>query len=81
MQGKHYGKVQDLCHLTGRYRVAAQNTCIINAKQLNFFPLIILYLTEYYSHVFFMDLVARKSTKEQFVVIPKTNESFKSSRY
>ena len=80
MKGKYSGKIKDHCHLTGRYRVAAQNTCIINAKQLNFIPLVLPYLTVYDTHVFCKDLVARKNTKDQLGVIPKTNESFKSNR-
>ena len=81
MIGKVYGKVRDHCHLTGRYRVAAQNASNINARQLNFIAIIVLNLSGQERQLFFKEAVAKKIPKVEIRVIPKVDEIFLSIRY
>ena len=48
-------KVRDHCHLTGKYRGPAHNTCNINVtqKQSNFIPFIFHNFSNYDCHLFF----------------------------
>ena len=52
-------KVRYHCHLTGKYRSPAHNTCNINVtqKQTNFVPFIIHYFSNYGSYMFFKKIV------------------------
>ena len=76
-------KVRDHCHLTGRYRGPAHNTCNINVtqKQSNFIPFIFHNFSNYDCHMFFKKLVDKKNDKVKFDIIPKTNEEYISVTY
>ena len=52
-------KVRDHCHLTGKYRGPARNTCNINVKQKdsNFIPFAFHNFSKYDCHIFFKRLV------------------------
>ena len=58
-------KVRDHCHLTGKYRGPAHNTCNINVtqKQSNFIPFIFHNFSNYDCHMFFKKLVDKKMIK------------------
>ena len=75
-------KVRDHCHLTGKYRGPAHNTCNLNVKQTdnNFIPFAFHNLS-YDSHMFFKRLVDLKKDKVKFKIIPKTNEEYISISY
>ena len=55
-------KVRDHCHLTGKYRGPAHNTCNINVKQTdsNFIPFALHNFSNYDCHMFFKRLVDLK---------------------
>ena len=76
-------KVRDHCHLTGKYRGPAHNTCNINVtqKQSNFIPFIFHNFSNYDCHMFFKKLVDKKKDKVDFDIIPKTNEIYISVTY
>ena len=76
-------KVRDHCHLTGKYRGPAHNTCNINVtqKQTNFIPFIFHNFSNYDCHMFFKKLVDKKKDKVDFEIIPKTNEEYISITY
>ena len=76
-------KVRDHCHLTGKYRGPAHNTCNINVtqKQSNFIPFIFHNFSNYDCHMFFKKLVNMKNNKVKFDIIPKTNEEYISVTY
>ena len=76
-------KVRDHCHLTGKYRGPAHNTCNINVtqKQSNFIPFIFHIFSNYDCHMFFKKLVDKKKDKVDFDIIPKTNEEYISVTY
>ena len=76
-------KVRDHCHLTGKYRGPAHNTCNINVtqKQSNFIPFIFHNFSNYDCHMFFKKLVDKKNDKVKFDIIPKTNEEYISVTY
>ena len=76
-------KVRDHCHLTGKYRGTAQNTCNINVKQekSNFIPFAFHNFSIYDCHMFFRRLVDLKNDKVKFKNIPKTNEDYISMNY
>ena len=76
-------KVRDHCHLTGRYRGPAHNTCNINVtqKQSNFIPFIFHNFSNYDCHMFFKKLVDKKKDKVDFEIVPKTNEEYISVTY
>ena len=65
-------KVRDHCHLTGKYRGPAHNTCNINVKQKksNFIPFAFHNLSNYDRHMFF------KKVEVKFKIIPITNEEY-----
>ena len=77
------GEVRDHCHLTGKYRGPAHNTCNINVKQKdsNFIPFAFHNFSIYDCHMFFKKLVDLKKDKVKFEIIPKTNEEYISVRY
>ena len=76
-------KVRDHCHLTGKYRGPAHNTCNINVsqQQINFIPFIFHNFSKYDCHMFFKKLVDMKNDKVKFDIIPKTNEEYISVTY
>ena len=76
-------KVRDHCHLTGKYRGPAHNTCNINVtqKQSNFIPFIFHNFSNYDCHMFFKKLVDKKKDQVDFEIIPKTNEEYISVTY
>ena len=76
-------KVRDHCHLTGKYRSPAHNTCNKNAKQKdsNFVPIAFLNFGNYDCHMFFKKLVDLKKDKVKLKTIPKTNEEYISVSY
>ena len=49
-------KVRDHCHLTGKYRGAAHNSCNLKYKVPNFIPIILHNLAGYDSHLFIKKL-------------------------
>ena len=67
-------KVRDHCHLTGKYRGPAHNTCNINVKQKdsNFIPFAFHNSSNYDCHMIFKSLVYLKKDKVKFKIIPKT---------
>ena len=69
-------KVRDHCHLTGKYRGPAHNTCNINVKQKDskFIPFAFHNFSNYDCHMFFKRLVDLEKDKIKFKIIPKTNE-------
>ena len=73
----------DQCHLTGKYRGQAHNTCNNNEtqKQSNFIPFIFHNFSNYDCHMFFKELVDKKSDKVKFDIIPKTYEQYISVKY
>ena len=76
-------KVIDHCHLTGKYRGPAHNTCNFNVtqKQSIFIPFIFHNFSNYDCHMFFKKLVDKKNDKVKFDIIPKTNENNISVTY
>ena len=76
-------KVRDHCHLTGKYRGPAHNTCNINVKQKdsNFIPFAFHNFSNYDCHMFFKRLVDLKKDKVEFKIIPKTNEEYILVKY
>ena len=75
--------VRDHCHLTGKYRGPAHNTCNINVKQKdsNFIPSAFHNFSNYDCHMFFKRLVDLKKNKVELRIIPKTNEEDISVTY
>ena len=69
-------KVRDRCHLTGKCRGPAHNTCNINVKQKDssFIPFAIHSFSKYDCHTFFKRLFNLKKGNVKFEIIPKTNE-------
>ena len=76
-------KVRDHCHLTGKYRGPAHNTCNINVKQKdsNFIPFAFHNFNNYDCHMFFKRLVDLKKDKVKYKIIPKTNEEYVAVKY
>ena len=76
-------KVRDHCHLTGKNRGPAHNTCNINVKQKdsNFIPFAFHNFSNYDCHMFFKRLVDLKKDKVKFKIIPKTNEKYIAVKY
>ena len=76
-------KVRDHCHLTGKCRGPAHNTCNINVKQKdsNFITIGLHNFSNYDCHMFFKTLVDRKKDNVKFEIIPKTDEKYISVKY
>ena len=70
-------KVRDHCHLTGKYRGPAQNSCNINGtqKQGNFIPFVFHNFSNYDCPLFFKKLVDKKNDKVKFDIIPKKTKN------
>ena len=63
-------RVQDHCHLTGKYRGAAHSKCNLKTKTLTFVPVLFLHLEGYDSHLFV------KSLGGKINCIPKTDKKY-----
>ena len=76
-------KVRDHCHLTGKYRGPAHNTCNKNVKQKDsiFITLAFHNFSNYDCHMFFKKLVDLKNDEVKSDIIPKTNASYLSVTY
>ena len=76
-------KVKDHCHLTGKYRGPAHNTCNINVTQhqSKIIPFIFHNFSNYDCHMFFKKLIDKNNEKAKFDVIPKTTEEYISVTY
>ena len=75
--GNVYGKVRkDLCHLTGKNRGAAHNTCGNKAKQTKFVPVFILNLSGYDVQLFFKEIVKNENQRAKFASITNLSEIF-----
>ena len=76
-------KVRDHCHLTGKYRVLAHNTCNINVtqQQSNFIPFVFHNFSNYDCHLILEKLIEKKNDKVEFDIITKTNEEYISVTY
>ena len=80
---KRPDKVRDHCHLTGKYRRPAHNTCNMNVEQKdsNFIPFAFHNFSKYDCHMFFKRLVDLKKDRVKLKIIPKTNEEYTSVTY
>ena len=78
-----FDKVREHCHLTGKYRGPAHNTCNINVKQKdnNSIPFAFHTFSNYDCHMFFKKFVNLKNDKVEFKIIPKTNEEYIVVKY
>ena len=67
-------KVRDPCHLTGKYRGPAHNTCNIKVKlkDSNFIPIAFHNFSNYDCHMFFKKLVDLEKDNVNYKIIPKT---------
>ncbi|XP_050516477.1 uncharacterized protein LOC126891343 [Diabrotica virgifera virgifera] len=72
-------RVRDHCHLSGRYRGAAHNSCNLNFKVPNFIPIFFHNLTNYDCHMFIKELItngeyvsAIAQTKEKYITFSKS---------
>ena len=76
-------KVGDHCHLTGKYRGPAHNTCNKNVKQIdsNFIPFAFHNFSIYDCHMFFNRLVDLKNDNVKCKNFPKTYEEYISVNY
>ena len=66
-------KVQDHCHLTGKYRGPAHNKCNLAFKYSKHIPAFFHNLEGYDSHLLMQDL--GKYKEKSFPVLPKTQKS------
>lgn len=66
-------KVRDHCHLTGKFRGAAHNSCNLKYKIIKFFPVIFHNLAGYDSHLFIKNLGI---TKGKINCIPNNEEKY-----
>ena len=71
------------CHLTGKYRGPAHNTCKKKVKQKvsNFIPFTFHNFSNYDCHMFFKKLVDLKNDEVKMKSFPKTNEEYKAVTY
>ena len=77
-------KVRDHCHLTGKYRGPAHNTCNKNVTQdqSNFIPFLLDNFSSYHCHLFFfLKLADKRNDKVKFKITPKKDEEFISVGY
>ena len=76
-------KVRDHCHLSGKYRGPAHNTCNINVKQKDstFLPFAFHNFSNYDCHMFFKRLVDMKKDEVKFKIIPETNKEYIAVKY
>ena len=76
-------KVRDHCHLTGKYRGPAHNTCNINVKQKdsNFIPFAFHKFSTYDCNMFLKGLFDLKKGTVKFKITPRTNEEYIAVKY
>ena len=76
-------KARNHCHLTGKFRGPAQNTCNINVrlKQSNLITIIFHTFSNYDPQMFFKRLIELKNDEENFDFFRKTNEDYISVTY
>jgi len=67
-------RVRDHCHLSGKFRGAAHNSCNINYKVPKFFPVVLHNLSGYDCHLFIKVLAG--NNRENINCIPKTEEKY-----
>ena len=67
-------RVRDHCHLTGKYRGAAHNSCNLSYKVPKFFPVLLHNLSGYDSHLFIKKL--RGDNNEKINCIPCNEERY-----
>src|SRR5688572_7080243 len=67
-------RVRDHCHLTGKYRGAAHNSCNLSYKVPKFFPVLLHNLSGYDSHLFIRKL--RGDNNEKINCIPCNEEKY-----
>ena len=69
-------KLRVHCHLPGKYRGPALQSCNINVtqKQSNFIPFVTHNFSIYDCHLFFKKLLDKKKDKLKFDFVPETNE-------
>src|SRR5688572_3333701 len=67
-------RVRDHCHLTGKYRGAAHNSCNLSYKVPKFFPVLLHNLSGYDSHLFIKKL--RGADNEKINCIPCNEERY-----
>lgn len=67
-------RIHDHCHLTGKYRGAAHNSCNLNYQIAHFIPIVFHNLSGYDSHFLIIDLV--KQFEGQVSVIPINKEKY-----
>lgn len=66
-------KVRDHCHLTGKYRGAAHNSCNLRCTKSLILPVIFHNLQEYDLHLFIKQL---SKVKGELTSIPSTQEKY-----
>ena len=76
-------KVRDQCHLTGKNRGSAHQSCkfIVRQKQTKFNPFIFQCFSNYDCHLILKELIDRKNAEVKFHIIPETNEEINSLAY
>ena len=67
-------RVRDHCHITGKFRGAAHNSCNINYKIPKFFPVFFHNLSNYDGHLLIKKL--RGSNNEKISCIPNNEEKY-----
>src|SRR5688572_24293129 len=67
-------RVRDHCHLTGKYRGAAHNSCNLSYKVPKFFPVLFHNLSNYDAHLFIKKL--RGDDNEKINCIPSNEERY-----
>jgi len=67
-------KVRDHCHLSGKFRGAAHNSCNISYQVPKFFPIVFHNLSGYDSHLFIKKL--RGNNEEKINCIPNSEEKY-----
>ena len=82
-KGINSDKIRDHCHLTGRYRGPAHDTCNMNVtqKRSSFIPLVFHNLSNFDCHLFFQGLVDIKNDNVIFKILPKTDEEYTTVTY
>lgn len=66
--------MRDHCHLSGKYRGAAHNSCNLNYKQAHFLPVFIHNLKGYDGHLLIQGLGFFK--EQEISVIPSNSEKY-----
>jgi len=67
-------RVRDHCHLTGKFRGAAHESCNLNYKLPIFYPILFHNLSGYDCHLFIKQLAGKNG--EKINCIPKTEEDY-----